>query len=145
MKTLLLTTLSVLALTIHSCSKSPKCWGKDKNKGDISSELHFFCEPVSGDKWVINDENTYKSTFDSTCTELPAVDFTKYTLLGVRANGSCNTKYIREVERSDNGDTQYKVTVKSCGTCKSMVISNNWVLIPKIPDNAVVTFDVKEK
>lgn len=144
MKTLLLTTLAVLVLAVHSCFKNPKCWGSDKNKGDISGNVKMTCKPVSGDRWVINDDTTYQQTFDPSCNNLPAIDFTNYTLLGLVVSGSCETRYIREVKREFDG-AHYRVTVKSCGKCKKISISYNWVLIPKISDNAVVTFEVKEK
>lgn len=144
MKTLLLTTFSVLVLMIHSCGKNPKCWGSDKNKGDISGNVKITCKPIIGDRWVINDQTTYEQTFDYSCSTLPGIDFSSYTLLGLSVSGSCETKYIREVTRAADG-AHYKVTVKSCGSCKKMSYSNNWVIIPKIPDNAVVTFEVKEK
>lgn len=144
MKTLVLTTFVVLALVINSCSKNPKCWGSDKNKGDISGNVKITCKPIMGDRWVINDDTTYQQTFGALCNTLPAIDFFSYTLLGLEVSGSCETKFIREVMRSNDG-AHYKVTVKSCGTCKKMSYSYNWVLIPKIPDNAVVTFEVKEK
>ncbi|MNJ83865.1 hypothetical protein D3C87_12930 [compost metagenome] len=144
MKTVIYLTICLFLFLINSCSKSPKCWGKDKNKGDISANMEIRCEPISGDQWIIQDENTYQQTFPAGCS-LPSIDFSKYTLLGVSANGGCETKYIREVTRSDNGNVDYVVTVKSCGTCKSLALSNNWVTIPKIPSTATVHFDVKSK
>ncbi len=99
---------------------------------------------MSGDRWVINNQSTYQQTFDSACA-LPAIDFNNYTLLGLEATGGCEAKYIREAESEDNGNTHYKVTVKSCGTCKKLSVAYNWVTIPKIPDNAVVTFEVVKK
>ncbi len=145
MKTLSqLITPFIFLLLISSCSKSPKCWGKDKAKGEISSVIDIFCEPLEGDRWVIQDETTYQQTFSPEC-ELPSIDFSRYTLIGISANGGCETKYIREVTKADNGDVDYKVIVKSCGMCKSLAVSNNWVTIPKIPSTATVHFDVKEK
>lgn len=145
MKTrILLIAFTMLAISISSCSKSPKCWGKDKNEGDISELIKITCPPMNGDRWVINNQSTYQQTFDSACA-LPAIDFNNYTLLGLEATGGCETRYIREVEREDDGTTHYQVTVKSCGTCKKLSISYNWVTIPKIPDNALVTFEVREK
>lgn len=145
MKTLIQLTIPlILLLLINSCSKSPKCWGKDKSKGEISSVINIFCDPLEGDRWVIQDEASYHQTFPLDCTP-PSVDFSRYTLIGISANGGCESKYIREVTKADNGDVNYKVTVKNCGTCKKMAVSNNWVTIPKIPATATVHFDVKEK
>lgn len=142
MKVLAVFFLFLLVMT--SCSKSPKCWGKDKNEGDISELIKITCPPMNGDRWFINNQSTYQQTFDTICA-LPAIDFNNYTLLGLETTGGCETKYIREVEREDNGNTHYKIIVKSCGTCKKLSISYNWVTIPKIPDNASVTFEVIEK
>jgi len=142
MKTLV--AIFALVILITSCGKSPKCWGKDKNEGDISESVKITCPPMIGDRWVINNQNTYQQTFDSGCA-LPTIDFNNYTLLGLEATGGCEAKYIREVEREDDGTTHYKVTVKSCGTCKKLSVSYNWVTIPKIPDNATVTFEVVKK
>ena len=140
----ILFTIILFAGLVSSCSKSPKCWGDDKNKGIINGSIRIDCEP-NGEQFIINDDSTYKETFSSSCT-LPTVDFSSYTLLGLYADGGCEVKFIREVTQLDNENKyHYKVTVKSCGACKKLGYSYNWVTVPKLPSGWTVTYEIDEK
>ena len=143
---LLLITILVVGISF-SCSKSPKCWGDDKNKGIIESSVRIDCEPISRQQeYIINDDSTFLQTFTDTITEqlnctLPVIDFNNYSLLGFFADGQCEVKFIKEVSRQEQQEKyHYKLVVKSCGACKSYAYSYNWVSVPKIPDNWTVTF-----
>ncbi len=143
--------LAVILLTVglsFSCSKSPKCWGEDENKGIVENSVGIECEPISDQKeFVINDDSTFIQLFTDTisgqlkCT-LPVIDFNNHSLLGYFADGQCEVKFIREVSRQEKQENyHYKLVVNSCGTCKSYAYSYNWVSVPKIPDNWTVTFE----
>ncbi|PBQ32391.1 hypothetical protein CNR22_11625 [Sphingobacteriaceae bacterium] len=133
----------IFTITFNSCSKSPRCWGSDKNKGIIKESVVINCFPAT-DKHeiVINDEAALKAIFDSTCV-LPSIDFSSSTLLGLYASGGCEVKFIRQVERKDGGKIHYSIKVKECGFCKVLGFSYNWVTVPKIENAEDVSFEVK--
>ena len=137
-------------LTIFiSCGKSPRCWGGNKNEGIISSSVQINCWPAKfQENYIITSDSAYLQIFSDTSTgcNRPPIDFSKFSLLGQSASGQCEIKVIREVTRSESENKyHYKVTVKSCGICKKEVLSDNWVIVPKLPDNWTVTFEVDEK
>jgi ssDNA-binding Zn-finger/Zn-ribbon topoisomerase 1 len=147
-KTLVRLIFILIAGQFLSCSKNPKCWGDDKNKGIIknSIDLDLKCNPKADQsEYIIIDDSTFIKTFDSSCS-LPNFDFNTESLLGLYADGGCEVKFIREVTRIDSEKKyHYKVTVKDCGNCKKLGYSYNWVAVPKLPSGWTVTFETKEK
>ncbi len=138
--------LFVIVFTF-GCSKSPKCWGDDKDKGIIEKSISITREPrclpkFHQDNYVITNDSAYIETFPTDC-DLESIDFNKYSLLGQFASGGCKVKFIREVIQNKNY-YHYKLTVKNCGTCKSLAFSYNWVLVPKIPKGWNITFELLE-
>lgn len=148
---LLLTTILVLVISI-SCSKSPKCWGENKNKGIIENSIRIDCEPTTEQQeFIIANDSTFEQDFTNSLTgqlncTLPVIDFNNNSLLGLFTTGSCEVKYIREVTRNESEENyHYKVVVKSCGTCKKESYSFNWVTVPKIPEDWDVIFEIENK
>ena len=80
-----------------------------------------------------------------------AIDFSKYSVLEVRADGGCHAVFERNVSKDIiHKKIVYTVTVHQCGDCLVFVSSLNWVLVPKIPEDYTIEFkvikkDVKEK
>lgn len=152
-KLIIATSIAIaLIIFINSCSKSPKCWGENKNKGIIEKSADIRCEPMQDiHEFAITDDSSYKKVFTNRLTgeltcDLPSFDFEKYTLLGQYADGQCETKFIREVFKEESLQRyHYKVTVKNCGACKSSAYSYNWVLVPKLENGWTVSFEVDEK
>jgi hypothetical protein len=137
---------------LYSCSKSPKCWGNNKNKGIIESSIRITCEPATNQQnFIIEGDSTYQQVFTSSINlelncPLPSIDFNTYTLLGLYATGGCEVKYIRDVSQNDSEQKyHYKVTVKSCGACKREIYSHNWVSVPKLPEGWSVSFEIENK
>ena len=101
--------------------------------------------------YLITNDSAYQAllsgnAFDSTSCDAPNIDFDKYFLLGLYTSGQCNVKTERVVEEvKEKSKYHYQVKVKSCGSCKVAITSYNWVLVPKLPDNWTVTFDVINK
>lgn len=140
----ILFTILIFTALFSACSKSPKCWGDNKNKGIINSSIRIDCAP-DGEQFIISDDSTYVNLFPSSCN-LPTIDFNTNSLLGLYAEGGCELKFIREVSQLDNEKKyHYKVTVKSCGFCKKLAYSYNWVTVPKLPSGWTVTFEINEK
>jgi hypothetical protein len=137
----------ILGLSL-SCSKSPKCWGEDANKGIINKSFNsdIKCLPkTTQSEFIILDKAAFLQTFDSSCS-LSNIDFNTESLLGLLANGGCKVKFIREVTKIESENKyHYKVTVNDCGTCKTSVFSYNWVTVPKLPNGWTVTFETKNK
>ncbi|KKM87198.1 hypothetical protein LCGC14_1271400 [marine sediment metagenome] len=147
--------ITLLILFLASCSKSPLCWGDDKNKGLIVSEVNINLagcldqDNNTGKQYIIDSNEEYYSLTENSnycdSSDLPYVDFGKYTLLGQYATGGCEVKFIREV--SYNSETQeylYSIIVRDCGACQSMRYDMNLVLVPKLPENSNVKFIIKE-
>ena len=124
------------------CSKSPECWGSNKDKGIIEESPEFHCFPyLQEEKVVIDSEADFRHYFDSTDCEQPAIDFTRHTLLGFYGEGQCSVKYIRKVERDEENKLyRYTLKIRSCGLCKKLAISYNWVIVPKLPLGWTVEF-----
>jgi len=139
--------LAVILLTgiFTACSRSPECWGADKNKGIIIESVpNLNCFPVTDhSQYVITNDSMYRQAFTAGCN-LPAIDFNTVTLLGMYTTGGCEIKFIREVSmHKEESRYHYKVKVKECGLCKKLVFGYNWVTVPKLPDNWTVTFEKK--
>ena len=147
-------------LMLNSCSKSPACWGDDKDKGQIEKYFQMKDVPVSiqymlqdsgslvahdtteliaklGDYFFMND--------DKIKTFYRSVDFYNYSLLGFYATGQCEVKFIREVSINDETKTcHYSITRHQCGMCKSMRTEANLILVPKLSKDYKVEFDYVE-
>ena len=104
-------------------------------------------------EFVINTEAeyqdliNYKSSFSPSCTNfvLPSIDFSQKTLLGKYASGGgCSIDFTKKVHKDDsNKKVVYVIDVIEQGMCEKLGFSNNWILIPKIPFNYTVEFQVK--
>lgn len=143
--------LFILSTIITSCSKNPECWGETENTGIIIRSVNINCEPcIQQNNYIIQDDSTYSKIFCGPNSgidpcDLPIIDFSSQTLLGVRAAGNCKIKIQREVNPDENEKKYvYSVRVKSCGVCKRKALNENWVLVPKLPTNWSVSFEVEE-
>ncbi len=148
-----------LLFVIYSCNnrttlpeKKP-CDSPSSISGIIVSAFSFgdcFSDYMVENKdYVITNDSQYKAlkiqrSDNSSCANAtyPVIDFTKYTLLGKYATGGgCSIGYARNVSRDDAAKTYtYTVHVKGCGECAMAGISNNWVLVPRLPDGYTVKF-----
>lgn len=85
---------------------------------------------------------------DAKCQEefLPAIDFSKYSLLSKRTKGGgCSDHYRRRVYNDPSRKViLYEVIVEYVGTCEKLCGNFNWVVVPKIPEDYTVEFVVKE-
>ncbi len=138
--------LLLVAMLVGGCSKAPRCAGNDENAGIIFSSIQIGCEPTTLlENYVIASDSAYQQTFTDGICNLPTIDFNTYTLLGARASGQCEIKVLREVTSVEaRREYAYKITVKSCGLCKKLAYTDNWVLVPKLPNGWAVTFEVVE-
>lgn len=141
----------IIAGSFFTCSKSPKCWGDNKNKGIINENLPIGFPYKKENNYIVNSDSAYTELFTDSngelvVNDLPPIDFSKTTLLGLKVIGQCNVKLISEVTQNEGNKTYlYKTIVKSCGTCKKALSKVNWVSVPKLPNGWDVTFELVEK
>ena len=144
----------LIILIFTNCVKGPRCWGEDKYKGIIVEHIEID-RPIGefGHKVIIDDDSTYKRAFsgsiDSTLLyELPYIDFSKYTLLGawLGTGGSRKPKIICEVtDNSEDKTYTFKANLRQCGWGKKYWQEFVWVIVPKIPKDYSIEFDLKDQ
>jgi hypothetical protein len=124
-------------LEIKSPGSFGTCFGDyDRSKGYVirnDSEYRQLREAI-----VIN------SISGCDTVSLPAIDFNKYTLLGYYLSRGCTLEVDRQVV-NDVPNKKYIYSLKIHNTttlCRSLVISMNWVLVPKLPGDYTVDFVV---
>jgi len=101
-------------------------------------------------EYVINDDSTYQAVFqpsidyDSTFV-LPFINFSQSTILGKYAVGVCRDEnFIRKTcVNHKQKEYIYIVRIKSGETCFKPFFSMNWVIVPKIPNDYTIKFDIK--
>lgn len=101
------------------------------------------------DELVIKSEESFHNFFEelqeqrSWCDvdKLPFIDFSKYILLSKwSSGGGCKTDYKYKVTLDSlNKEIVYTVSVKYEGACEKFTISNNFVLVPVVPDDYRIT------
>jgi hypothetical protein len=101
-------------------------------------------EPIpntgQSNSYVINSAAEYQELF--ACTPPPPVDFMTHTLLAGKTRlASCGHVVGQEVAQTCTGYT-YTVHLEA-GLCQAVTNVVYYVLVPKIPSGAKVTFDVQ--
>lgn len=146
-------------LFINSCSKNPFCNVKSGESGIIISNYSFDCIAFDlgpkGEQVIIDSDSSFKAFIDKDLEHARSyncdinnflrIDFTQHTLLGLDASGGgCDIGFERIVNKDDTNKLyKYTVKVTECGGCKQMAKSMNWVLVPKLPQDYKVEFEVK--
>ena len=93
------------------------------------------------DSLKIHPQNLYCDT-----AHLPPIDFSKYTLLACKSMGACSIGFINRLVLEDKKYKKYiyRINIKYEGQCKLLVITWNWVLVPKLPKDYCVSFELNE-
>jgi len=74
-------------------------------------------------------------------SSIEAIDFKRYALLGLYAEGACNVIFDRDVTQNvENKKYIYTVSRTLCNSCERHEYSMNWVLVPKLPQGYTVEF-----
>jgi hypothetical protein len=134
-------TLLIFMVLISACKKTtvdPGIIIKSIDLGSCSLNL-------ATQEYVIDSDSAYKLLINTNCTNsnLPAIDFNSYTLLGKYAVGKCKVEFKRQVLIYDlTKEYLYTVFVFEKGVCKKQAVSMNWVLIPKIKSGYSVNFSI---
>lgn len=149
MKTFQLMTLagiSLLAMSSSCTKKDEACPSSPVVTTPVSGLIACFGTPLAeigqSDQYVINSLAEYKSTFP--CSVIPPViDFKANTLLAGRtktASGSFITS--QHVRLTCSGEYRYCVKLGR-GVTQAIEETAYYTLVPKLPSNAKVTFDVQ--
>jgi hypothetical protein len=83
--------------------------------------------------------------FLATCNVFPEVDFSQYTVLGNHASGTgCTVSFEKHVFREDTEKKiTYHLSVVEEGACEKVEYSRNLILVPRIPLEYQVLFNVE--
>jgi hypothetical protein len=150
--------IGLLFIFFNSCDKEGELI-------DITSECEFhdnilstcfYGRPNSDyDEFVFRDNfsfqefgdivRIYPANLNCDTAALPGINFSKYSLLTMSTNGcGCSATYQRKVLKDiENKKIIYQISINYEGTCKMLLGSRNWAIIPEIPDNYTVVFKLK--
>lgn len=117
-------------------------------------DLKGCIQTIFNKKFIIKDRETFLKTIrndasrDFCLKNLEKIDFDKHTLIGIELNtGYCRTPLGLEANAvKDEAEKQYilKITyTEPQGVCRALSQYDLWLLVPKLPDNYAVKFDVR--
>lgn len=153
-----ITSILVLLVLFTAC--------EDKDPEDVTSQVEFEVNILSvcfsgfkGSEYkelVIREEAAYQEfgeeiridlqNADCDTASLLPIDFSQSTLIGVHTGGGgCKADYQRTVIWDEAGEQViYQVSAVYSGPCRMAFSHFNWALIPALPKNYTVKFDVSE-
>lgn len=116
----------------------------DFEKANIS-----YCENSSSDENLI--VNSMEEFEEKRCEfnddNNTSINFEKYTLLGKYTTGSgCSVNFDKKITRDDeNNKIKFIIDVNGRGLCDGLAMSNNYILVPKVPQDYEIEFIVNNK
>ena len=156
--------LLVLVIVLISCKKENNNPSEPVDVKYINSGELFNCATcfspsnLSSKGFIIKNEHSYKKFADSlrihsynpiincdTAT-LKQIDFSTYSLIGiVTSYGMCDSMSKSILANSNRTKITYIIIIKEySGFCiQILYVSLNFALIPKIPDDCTIDFNVK--
>jgi len=136
-------------LTFSSCGKAPGCWGENKNKGEIINNftIRSCTSTLYGEnhEFIIRTSNDLNSS-EACMIDISGFDFASQSIIGKTVYGGCTMKIKRDL--TINHETKiytYKIIAKDCGFCKKELYNDNLVVVPAIPQDYQVVFEVEKK
>ena len=117
---------------------------------DLKSCIQTFFDK----EFIIRDREIFLKTIrndasrDECLQNLENIDFDKFTLLGIELNtGYCDMPLGLELNAvKDEAKKQYILNISYLapqGTCRALSQYDLWILVPKLPENYTVNFNVK--
>jgi len=109
------------------------------------------CNELILNKVFINSQEEYLNLQtairrSNCCNDLvfPEIDLIEYTLLGIKTlRTACAVNYQRKVFfNASEQHYLYSLTTEKIGSCEEEYDELNWILVPKIENNAKVLFQV---
>ena len=133
--------LLLIPFAFSSCKKKCELL-PDSSSGDIVPNA-VVLESSVGYNLVVRGESkpgTYKVSFDGGVS-YGQIDFSKYLLLAQPLSVRCHSSVDKTVTIDKTKKrVEYEVIVTECPTCNDLYPINNWVLVPRFPDNYNVIF-----
>jgi len=122
-------------LLVSSCSNNVKC----DMKLNGAQEFDVRIKP-SKEGTVINSQEEYFNQIQSSDT--PYINFDIHTLIGIyTSSGGCEACFESKFHiKSDQKKYVYEVKKKNKGRCKMLTVSNNWILVDKLPIDYTIEF-----
>ena len=148
------TNLAILSLILFtfftSCIKEPNCWGDHKNRGEIIDlyelPVCYFIEDTLHIREYIIRSAADLDTVDNCNPDPLNVDFTQHSIIGKFVTGGCEMKILRELTIDNTNNVYvYSITIRECGLCKKLDHNDQLVLVPAIPNDYTVRFEVEYK
>ncbi len=145
-----------IILAIITCSFFLNKLFAQESNGEIipCEEIRIMCSQSKGGNYIIKSETEYHAQIknrsphpDCSSYELPTIDFTKYTLLGiVTGTYGCSPPTVEHnvYYTSFNNTYLFELKVKRHGDCLLNLSFEVWCLVPKIPDGSNVEFKGSE-
>jgi hypothetical protein len=150
--------LILIATLLSSCEKD-KDKTPDLSINPIYLDTDYFGKcfgtlHVDDTTGIIVETNTQYQALGDSCrmiwlnsvkcdtANLPEIDFTKYSLIGVlTTGGGCSVVNSYDIEIDTLAKKYiYYIHNKYGGDCMMMILSMNWALVPAIPKNYSVEF-----
>lgn len=152
MKTILIISVVLLVYSVVAGVKAKQV-NIETNIDTISSQdISIKCIQIRNGNYIIRSETEYRNTLkimssypDCGNCELPIIDFSNYTLLGIKtSSGGCGPPETHHfvIKNKLNEKYQFILNVKQKGFCKINFAMTVWCLIPKIESNAVIDFKI---
>ncbi|MEZ4916261.1 MAG: hypothetical protein R2836_04680 [Chitinophagales bacterium] len=118
---------------------------KDKTTGDFIGEYKGDRCSWTGNYFeniVIDNDSTLN--YFTGCNSNNTFDFNIYSLIGQRLEGGCNIRTVKNLEINHSSKKYiYTGKVRECGMCKSLEMEFQLMIVPKIPSDYTVVFEVK--
>lgn len=143
-----------LLLLIAGILPSLELFSQDVGEMIPCQEITIGCRVVrGGDKYVIKNETEYQNFLQSKQSSLlnctgnkhPAIDFSKFTLLGIVVGvAGCkepSSEYSIYYEQQENAYV-FELRITQHGFCEMLNHIDLWCLIPRISENSSVDFKI---
>lgn len=134
---------TLLALT--SCKK--KCDASNNHSGIIIEDARIRVKSGKlATQNFINSPNDFSATIEMSLDNgetYKSIDFSKYSVFGLRTKASCSSGYYRDVLVDENNEiVTYTIDLTECETCDGETTISNWVLTEKVPSHYTAIFTV---
>jgi len=143
-----------IVVLLNGCEKEEDpCLNPYDTVSGIAAADYHFGECVStlgilGQNYTIENKEAFDALSlipsdraDCSDNTVSSINFEKYSLLGLYADGACDVIFNRDVAQDiENKKYIYTVSRTLCSSCERHEYSMNWVLVPKLPEGYTVEF-----
>jgi hypothetical protein len=130
----------IFLVSLFNLSACKTRCGETEVVGGIALDLRVPASPTGS---IIETEKQYYALFENRQgADTPVIDFSKHCLIGIRSDASgCDVGVMQKLKIDHKKkEYLYEVTTRSCGLCKMLMVSENWILAEKKPTDYRITF-----